>query len=72
LSGGWANKRLHRVGFLDSGGDCPFGFLDPAEIVRAVHLMPAFAHGKATLIGLSIAQPADEEDEEWNFYYVSL
>ncbi|KAJ7018065.1 hypothetical protein C8F04DRAFT_977982, partial [Mycena alexandri] len=40
--GGWIFKRLHRVGFVDA--EHAFGFLDPAEIIRACHLVPAFHH----------------------------
>jgi hypothetical protein len=70
--GGWAKKRLHRIGFLDSDDDSAFGFLNPTEIIRAVHLIPAFFFGKTTeILGPSIARQPQEEDEDWNFFYVN-
>jgi hypothetical protein len=42
---GWRAKRLHRVGFVDGENEAAFGFLDPEQVIRAVHLMPAFHHG---------------------------
>jgi hypothetical protein len=41
---GWEAKRLRRIGFLP--GDTAFGFIDPIQIIRAVHLIPAFAQGR--------------------------
>ena len=39
-------RRLDRNGFVTDDDDTePFGFLDPTHVVRACHLIPAFAHG---------------------------
>ncbi|KAF7967234.1 hypothetical protein HWV62_35081 [Athelia sp. TMB] len=67
-------KRLPRVGFVpDEPGHEPFGFLDPMEIIRAVHLMPAFAHGATQgLLGHSIARQPKENDEDWQYFYVDI
>jgi hypothetical protein len=46
-SSGWAARRLHILGFLpsdDSSGPA-FGFIDPTQVIRGVHLIPAFSHG---------------------------
>lgn len=43
---GWEAKRLRRIGFVP--GEDGFGFIDPLDIIRAVHLIPAFAHGRTT------------------------
>ena len=42
---GWKAKRLHRIGFVPGTNETAFGFLDPAQVVWAVHLIPAFAWG---------------------------
>jgi len=42
---GWRNKWLHQIGFVDSDDDAPFGFLDPQEVLRGVHLISAFYYG---------------------------
>jgi len=74
--GGWKSQRLHRIGFI-SADSTPFGFMDPTRIVRAVHLIPAFAHLETTdLLGPSqIARPyvVDGEDHsDWCYYYVAM
>jgi hypothetical protein len=46
-SSGWAARRLHMLGFLpsdDSSGPA-FGFIDPTQVMRGVHLIPAFSYG---------------------------
>jgi hypothetical protein len=46
-SSGWAARCLHMLGFLpsdDSSGPA-FGFIDPTQVIRGVHLIPAFSYG---------------------------
>jgi hypothetical protein len=69
---GWKARRLHRIGFMDAEQACAFGFLDPEQVVRAVHLIPAFAFGRTSdLLAPSIARPACDNDHDWLYYYVS-
>ncbi|TCD66065.1 hypothetical protein EIP91_001873 [Steccherinum ochraceum] len=74
--GGWVARRLPRISFTDSTApeDGPsFGFLDPAMVIRGVHLMPAYAHGHTSdLLGPSIVRQPKENDEDWAYYYVGL
>lgn len=70
---GFEARRLHRLGFLPSNTIDAFGFLDPNEVVRGVHLIPAFAYGHTSdLLGPSIARQPSENDEDWVYYYVSM
>ena len=71
--GGWSKKRLHGVSFLPWDEPGGFGFLDPAQIIRGVHLIPNFFRGRMDS-GLppSIVHPADDGNEEWASYYVNL
>jgi len=64
---GWQKKRLPRVGFVpDSDSPDAFGFVDPNDIIRAAHLIPAFAHGKTVeLLGPSFVK---ERDGDWAFF----
>jgi hypothetical protein len=41
---GASSKRMDQVGFVESGNDerATFGFISPADIIRAVHLIPSF------------------------------
>ena len=68
-------KCLHHLGFMPAAVDSAdaFGFLDPNEIIRGVHLIPAFAHGRTSdLLAPSIARQPSENDEDWTYYYVSM
>ncbi|OSD05112.1 hypothetical protein PYCCODRAFT_1385676 [Trametes coccinea BRFM310] len=65
--------RLPRVSFAPLDDD-PFGFISPDQVLRGVHLIPAFAHGlsDSALPGYSIARLEDEEDEDFCYYYVGM
>ncbi|THH07280.1 hypothetical protein EW146_g9368 [Bondarzewia mesenterica] len=75
---GWNAQHLYRIGFLDSNLPGAFGFLNPNEIIRAVHMIPAFAHKRtdALLPSTSIAHPhtslGDKSTTEWRFYYIGM
>lgn len=70
---GFKAKRLPRVGFVPMDHEDPFGFLDPQLVIRAVHLMPAFAHGRTDeLLGPSIVRQPRERNEDWQYFYVCM
>jgi hypothetical protein len=70
---GFHAKRLHRIEFVSGENPEAFGFVDPSQIIRAVHLIPAFMHGRTSeLLGPSIARQPKENDEDWRFYNVAL
>ena len=71
--GGLKHRRLHRLQWARD--DDSFGFVSPECVLRATHLIPAFAYGRTdeALPGYSIArQEDDDDDDEWRFYYVSM
>lgn len=43
---GWVSSTLDRLRFPPMANEGAFGFLDPADVVRGTHIMPAFASGK--------------------------
>ncbi|KAJ6549892.1 hypothetical protein B0H19DRAFT_857319, partial [Mycena capillaripes] len=71
--GGWLFKRPHGIGFVDASqpDSGAFGFLDPAEIIRAAHLVPAFHYERTSaLLGPSVARIFDgDNDEDYVYYY---
>jgi hypothetical protein len=68
-SSGWAAKGLDRVGFVPHEDPEAFGFLDPSCVIRAIHLIPAFAHGRTmTLCPESVAR---DPEGDWEFFYVN-
>jgi len=69
--GGWEAKKLHQIGFVE--GDAAFGFVDPADVIRAVHLIPRFAQGQTKdMLGPSITRSVLNKDEDWVRYYVNM
>ena len=71
---GFKAHRLHQIGFLDSYEDKgAFGFIDPSDVICAIHLIPAFKLGTSSeLLPPSIARRDDEGDEDYVRYYVGM
>ena len=69
--GGWKSKKLHQISFIQ--GDAAFGFVDPTDIIRAIHLIPRFSEGRTKdLLGPSFARSVLEKDEDWVQYCVNM
>jgi hypothetical protein len=70
---GWKAKRLHRLGFINSQDPGAFGFIDPKHIIRAVHLIPAYAFGTVNdLLPPSIVRSPYDNDRDWMYYYIAM
>ncbi|KAG5642573.1 hypothetical protein H0H81_010572, partial [Sphagnurus paluster] len=69
---GFQHRRLHRVHFLPSDHPNAFGFLDPDEVIRGAHLIPAFQHEPTDeyLEGQSVARE-EEELNDWKYFHVN-
>jgi hypothetical protein len=71
---GMKRARLPKVAFVDESDTDAFGFLDPNQVIRGAHLIPAFAAGRGTSslrYGTSLARPGGELDD-WEFHYVGM
>jgi len=65
--GGFETRRLHRIGLTDSNDPTSYGFPNPSDVLRAIHLIPAFAPNEK-------GQEADDPDDDTpiqEFFYVS-
>ena len=73
---GWKVRRLPKIGFVPDNpeaGSPAFGILDPAQVVRGVHLIPCFSEGlTGDFLESSIARLPDEGDLDWRCYYVNM
>jgi hypothetical protein len=82
-----AKNRLPRIGFYDCrlpDADQAFGFVDPYDVIRGVHLIPAFASPEPRTVNLlgqvgpSIARRHNDEkdrsawDWDWTWFYVNM
>lgn len=74
VQSGFKARRLCQIGFLDSTKDAyAFGFIDPDDVIRAIHLIPRFQLGKTSLLlPPSMARHEDEEDEDYLRYYIAM
>ncbi|KAG1817514.1 uncharacterized protein BJ212DRAFT_1200261, partial [Suillus subaureus] len=66
--------QLPKVAFIKEANSDAFGFLNPSQVIRSTHLIPAFASGQGTsslCYGKSFACQNDELDN-WEAYYVSI
>ncbi|KAH7917270.1 hypothetical protein BV22DRAFT_980508, partial [Leucogyrophana mollusca] len=61
---------LHAVRFVPMAEDDAFGFVDPADVVQACHLIPAFARGKLHPDGVGMSHVAMDAND-WGYYYVN-
>ncbi|KNZ76393.1 hypothetical protein J132_10503, partial [Termitomyces sp. J132] len=68
---GFAAKHCYQIGFVE--GQEAFGFVNPADVLCAVHLIPQFAGSCTnTLLGPSVACCMDEENLDYEWYYVEM
>jgi hypothetical protein len=71
---GFNQARLPKVAFVDQSDSDAFGFLDPSQVIRGAHLIPAFASARGTSslrYGTSLARFEGELDD-WEEYYVGM
>lgn len=82
---GWDSATLDHVQYLDSNEPetGPFGFLDPEQVIRGAHLIPAFNEGRTTdfapansvaadrAIGRGLKGTERELQGDWCGYYVN-
>jgi hypothetical protein len=73
---GFCYAHLPKIGFVKSTDEFAFTFLDPVQIIRGAHIIPAFAEGcTSTLLPItkSIARVLNPEDEsDWLNFYVNM
>lgn len=66
--------RLPKVAFVPETDDSAFGFINPALVVRGVHLIPAFADGcvRQSAQRQKSTQCTWMEDDTWTAYYINM
>ncbi|KAH9903187.1 hypothetical protein C8Q73DRAFT_742354 [Cubamyces lactineus] len=78
---GFGAKRLPRVTFIPPQCNADqFAFLDPADVVRGAHIIPAFAHGRTScFLGPSSVRNNGSNlgkdinmDTDFKYYYVNI
>jgi len=67
---GWAAQKLDRIKFCAMAADDTFAFLDPSDVVRSCHIIPAFARGKHYADGKGLSFLA-HDSTDWTEYYIN-
>jgi hypothetical protein len=71
---GTKHARLPKIAFVDELDVDAFGFLNPGQVIRGVHLIPAFVSGRGVsslCYGKSFAHPEGEVDD-WEAYCIGM
>ncbi|KAJ7330330.1 hypothetical protein DFH08DRAFT_926009 [Mycena albidolilacea] len=69
---GFKRKRLHRLEFMPDDEPDAYGFVDPDEVIRASHLIPAFAHGPTEPVPYTSLGRKGDEFDDWQYHYVNF
>ncbi len=73
---GFQVGHLPKIGFVKSSDNYAFTFLDPTQVIRGAHLIPAFAEGRSSALlpaKKSIACILNPNDEDnWLNFYVNM
>lgn len=69
--GSWDLKKLDCLSFPPISRQGAFGFIDPADIIRSSHIIPAFAHGIREDEGLGLVASLSRRSEDYNMYYIN-
>ncbi|KEP45340.1 hypothetical protein V565_285640 [Rhizoctonia solani 123E] len=72
VPGGWNMCRLDRIGYSTGHSlSATYGFIDPASVVRASHLIPAFYYGRGPSLTERQSIGSDSTEGDWDSYYVN-
>jgi hypothetical protein len=70
VPGSWSRSRLDHLSFPPMSHEESFGFLDPADVVRGCHIIPAFAAKKRYADERGLSHCA-KDTGDWRRYYVN-
>ena len=73
---GFCHARLPKIGFVESSDNYAFTFLDPTQVVRGAHIIPAFSDKRTSAllpVTRSVARVLNPDDEDdWVNFYVNM
>lgn len=67
---GWDTCELDCLRFPPLNREDSFGFLDPVDVLRECHIIPAFAKGPRHADGMGLSRCA-KDGQDWKAYYVN-
>lgn len=66
----WGARKLDRLRFPALANDSSFGFIDPHNILRGCHVIPAFSQGRRHPEGKGVSLLA-KDAVDWKEYYLN-
>jgi hypothetical protein len=66
--GSWSTRTLDQLDFPGEGG---YDFIDPANIMRGCHIIPAFAQGRSGTNRQGNTEATHAHLRGWNRYYIN-
>nr|GAT54655.1 predicted protein [Mycena chlorophos] len=72
FKGGFKRRRLHRIELVPEMDDDAYVFLNPDEIIRESHVVPAYAHGALPRVFHETIGRKAGEFNDWKYYYVNF
>ena len=66
----WDALKLDSVSFPPMATEGAFGFVDPRDVLRSCHIIPAFARGKIHTDGVGLSRIA-KDTRDWRGYYIN-
>ena len=67
---GWGKYSLDKGRFIPIQRADVFGFVDPADVLRCCHLIPAFADGQQHFDRITVSHDSRDADH-WKYYYIN-
>jgi hypothetical protein len=68
ITTGWDARKLDLLQIASMAEDNAFSFCDPSDLLRACHIIPAFARGRLHADGKGLSSLA-RDSSNWNAYY---
>jgi len=65
----WRDQRLDSLGFPPISSHHAFDFVDPRDVLRGCHIVPAFQDGRVHSDGIGLSRCA-ADSQDWRHYYV--
>jgi hypothetical protein len=70
IQAGWDTQKLDCIQFPPVGDEDAFGFIDPVDVLRGCHIIPAFSKGGRYLDGRGLSR-LGRDASDWTAYYVN-
>ena len=67
---GWEHTTLDHLRFVLITQDDAYGFVDPTNVIRGCHLIPAFSSARIHPDGIPVSWNVRDEGD-WKYYYVN-